>query len=90
MGPRQFAADNINPCPPAGRRSWRASMGPRQFAADNHPSQGKAHEVEYALQWGRGNLPRITRRVAIGIAFRDWLQWGRGNLPRITGLAQWR
>ena len=36
------------------------------------------------LQWGRGNLPRITLDADILSRMLLALQWGRGNLPRIT------
>ena len=38
------------------------------------------------LQWGRGNLPRITGSTRDTMRDRGLLQWGRGNLPRITSL----
>ncbi len=40
-------------------------MGPRQFAADNEEKDAHLY-AELGLQWGRGNLPRITMILSTG------------------------
>ena len=42
-------------------------MGPRQFAADNAGSASPFATCNLRLQWGRGNLPRITPRTAAAL-----------------------
>ncbi len=56
----------------------RASMGPRQFAADNKDAVANQYAHYPLLQWGRGNLPRITDPEEIGKS-----KWCRASMgPR--------